>query len=140
MQGDKVLQDGVELVESNKIKAVGSKAEVASPGQCQGDRHLAAKPLCQGLFDAHAHGSQGVNQSIQQQNYSTMRSLALGVTSIDDHLTTAAKCLPASEMQKTGAIVGPRIFSTGTILYGAYGAGYTSHIDSLADAKFHWND
>ncbi len=40
-------------------------------------------------------------------------------------------------MQKTGAIVGPRIFSTGTILYGAYGAGYTSHIDSLDDAKFH---
>ncbi len=43
----------------------------------------------------------------------------------------------ASEQQKAGKIVGPRIFSTGTILYGANLPGYTSHIDSLDDAKFH---
>jgi imidazolonepropionase-like amidohydrolase len=33
--------------------------------------------------------------------------------------------------------VAPRIYSTGTILYGANGPGYTSHVDSLDDAKFH---
>jgi imidazolonepropionase-like amidohydrolase len=40
-------------------------------------------------------------------------------------------------MQKAGKIVAPRIFSTGTILYGANMPGYTSHVDSLDDAKFH---
>ena len=40
-------------------------------------------------------------------------------------------------MQKAGMIVAPRIFSTGTILYGANMPGYTSHVDSLDDAKFH---
>ena len=31
----------------------------------------------------------------------------------------------------------PRIFSTGTILYGAHAPGYTASIDGLEDAKFH---
>ena len=40
-------------------------------------------------------------------------------------------------MQKAGLIAAPRLYSTGTILYGAHGPGYTSHVDSLEDAKFH---
>lgn len=136
MQGDKVIQDGVVLVENNKIKAVGSKAEVAIPANAK-VIDISGKTIMPGLFDAHAHGSQGVNQLIPQQNYLNYASLALGVTSIHDPSNDSGEVFTASEMQKTGAIVGPRIFSTGTILYGAYGAGYTSHIDSLADAKFH---
>ena len=40
-------------------------------------------------------------------------------------------------MQKAGDITAARLFSTGTILYGATFAGYTSHVDNLDDAKFH---
>ncbi len=136
MEGDKVLQDGVVLVEGNKIKAVGSKAEVSVPANAK-VVDISGKTIMPGLFDAHAHGSQGVNQLIPQQNYANYASLALGVTSIHDPSNDTQEIFTASEMQKTGQIVGPRIFSTGTILYGAYGAGYTSHIDSLDDAKFH---
>jgi imidazolonepropionase-like amidohydrolase len=42
----------------------------------------------------------------------------------------------ASELQRTGAIVGPRLFSTGTILYGAEGS-FRARIESLEDARFH---
>ena len=43
----------------------------------------------------------------------------------------------SEKMQKAGDIVAARLFSTGSILYGATAAGYTSHVDSLDDAKFH---
>ena len=39
-------------------------------------------------------------------------------------------------MQRAGEIVGPRIFSTGTILYGAK-APFKADIDNLDDALFH---
>ena len=139
MEGDdnsSVIQNGVVLVENNLIKAVGSKDEVKIPADAK-VIDITGKTIMPGLFDAHAHGSQGVNQIIPQQNYANYASLALGVTTIHDPSNDTQEIFTASEMQKTGAIVGPRIFSTGTILYGAYGAGYTSHIDSLDDAKFH---
>ncbi len=136
MDGDKVISDGVVIVENNKITAVGSRAEVKIPANAQ-RIDITGKTLMPGLFDAHAHGSQGVNQIIPQQNYLNYASLALGVTSIHDPSNDTQEVFSASELQKTGQIVGPRIFSTGTILYGAYGAGYTSHVDNVEDAKFH---
>lgn len=136
MAGDTVIQDGVVLVKGNKISAVGSRAAVKVPADAK-VIDISGKTLMPGLFDAHAHGAQGVNQIIPQQSYANYASLALGVTAIHDPSNDTQEIFTASEMQKAGVIVGPRIFSTGTILYGAYGAGYTSHVDSLDDAKFH---
>ena len=136
MQGDQVLQDAVVLVTDNKITAVGSRAEVAIPKEAK-IFDISGKTLMPGLFDAHAHGSQGVQQITPQQNWQNYASLTFGVTSIHDPSNDTREIFSASELQRSGQIVGPRIFSTGTILYGAEGAGYTSHIDSLDDAKFH---
>lgn len=136
MQGDQVLQDAVVLVTDNKITAVGSRAEVAIPKEAK-IFDIRGKTLMPGLFDAHAHGSQGVQQITPQQNWQNYASLTFGVTSIHDPSNDTREIFSASELQRSGQIAGPRIFSTGTILYGAEGAGYTSHIDSLDDAKFH---
>ena len=136
MNGDEVIQDGVVLVENNKIKAVGTRENVKVPTNAK-VFDISGKTIMPGLFDAHAHGSQGTNQITPQQNWQNYASLAFGVTAIHDPSNDTREVFAASEMQQTGRIVGPRIFSTGTILYGAEGAGYTSHIDSLDDAKFH---
>ena len=40
-------------------------------------------------------------------------------------------------MQRAGILVGPRSFSTGTILYGAHAPGYKASIESYEDALFH---
>ncbi|NRQ42432.1 PD40 domain-containing protein [Rheinheimera sp. YQF-2] len=136
MNGDEVIQDGVVLVENNKIKAVGKRGEVAVPRNAE-VFDISGKTIMPGLFDAHAHSSQGSNQLIPQQNWQNYASLAFGVTAIHDPSNDTREVFAASEMQQAGRIAGPRIFSTGTILYGAEGAGYTSHIDSLDDAKFH---
>ena len=136
MEGEKVIENGVVLVEGNKIKAVGTKGEVTIPSDAT-VIDITGKTIMPGLIDAHAHGSQGSHEIIPQQNWKNYAGLALGVTSIHDPSNDTTEFFAASEMQKAGKIVASRLFSTGTILYGATIPGYTSHVDSLADAKFH---
>ncbi len=135
MEDDKVIDNGIVIVENNKILTVGDANTQIPKGAQVID--IKGKTIMPGLFDAHAHGSQGENEIIPQQNWELYANLALGVTSIHDPSNDTTEIFAASEQQKAGKIVGPRIFSTGTILYGANMPGYTSHIDSLDDAKFH---
>lgn len=136
MEGDTVYQEGVVVVENNRIVAVGAINEVQVPDTAE-VIDTTGKTVMPGLFDAHAHGSQGSNEIIPQQNWGQYANLAFGVTSIHDPSNDTTEFFAASEMQKAGLIAAPRLYSTGTILYGAHGPGYTSHVDSLEDAKFH---
>ena len=136
MEGEQVINNGVVLVEGNIIKAFGSKTEVNVPSSAK-VIDITGKSIMPGLIDAHAHGSQGNNQIIPQQNWKNYAGLALGVTSIHDPSNDTSEFFAASEMQKSGQIVAARLFSTGKILYGANYAGYTAHVDNLEDAKFH---
>lgn len=135
MEDDKVIDNGVVIIKDNKIVAVGDATTEIPAGAEVID--IKGKTLMPGLFDAHAHGAQGESEIIPQQNWELYSNLSLGVTSIHDPSNDTTEIFAASEQQKAGNIAGPRIFSTGTILYGANAPGYTSHIDSLDDAKFH---
>ena len=136
MEGEQVIENGVVLVKGNKIKAVGTKDQVKIPRDTK-VIDITGKTIMPGLIDAHAHGSQGSNEIIPQQNWKNYAGLALGVTTIHDPSNDTTEFFAASEMQKAGKIVAARLFSTGTILYGATIPGYTSHVDNLDDAKFH---
>lgn len=135
MEDDKVIDNSIVIVKDNKIVAVGDATTEIPAGAEVID--IKGKTLMPGLFDAHAHGSQGESEIIPQQNWELYANLSLGVTTIHDPSNDTTEIFAASEQQKAGNIAGPRIFSTGTILYGANAPGYTSHIDSLDDAKFH---
>ena len=135
MENDKVIENGVVIVKDNHILTVGdANTEIPSDAQVI---DITGKSLMPGLFDAHAHGAQGESEIIPQQNWELYSNLSLGVTAIHDPSNDTTEIFAAAEQQKAGNIAGPRIFSTGTILYGANAPGYTSHIDSLEDAKFH---
>jgi len=136
MDGDNVIKDGVVIVKQNKIVAVGTRADTTIPTDAE-VINITGKTIMPGLIDVHAHGSQGSDEIIPQQNWVNYASLSFGVTTIHDPSNDTTEIFAASELQKSHKIVAPRLFSTGTILYGAEGAGYTSHVDSLDDAKFH---
>ncbi|MGX5915126.1 amidohydrolase family protein [Aliidiomarina sp. Khilg15.8] len=136
MDGDKVIEDAAVVVEGNTIRAVGKRGDVRIPRGAE-RIDFTGKTMIPGLIDTHAHGAQGESQIIPQQNWNLYAGLALGVTTIHDPSNNTAQIFSASEMQRAGEIVGPRIFSTGTILYGANGPGFTAHVDSLDDARFH---
>ena len=135
MENDQVIDNGVVIVKDNHIVAVGD-ANITIPKDAQ-IIDIKGKSIMPGLFDAHAHGPQADDEIVPQQNWALYSALSLGVTTIHDPSNDTSEIFAASEQQKAGYIVGPRIFSTGTILYGANAPGYTSHIDSLDDAKFH---
>ncbi len=136
MNGEQVIENGAVIVSGNKITAVGARSEVNIPEGAE-VIDFTGKTMIPGLIDTHAHGAQGESQIIPQQNWALYAGLTFGVTTIHDPSNNTQQIFTASEMQKAGAIVGPRIFSTGTILYGANSPSATAHVDSLDDARFH---
>lgn len=131
-----VIRDGVIIIEGNRIKAIGPRQQINIPKGAN-VIDVAGKTIAPGLVDVHAHGGQASNEITPQQNWMSYSSLAFGVTTIHDPSNDSSEIFSASEMQRAGLTVGPRIYSTGTILYGAKALGYTANIDSLEDAKFH---
>ncbi|MGE4189452.1 MAG: amidohydrolase family protein, partial [Thermoanaerobaculia bacterium] len=132
---DEVIENGVDVVDGNRIVAVGAAGAVAIP---EGTRTIdvSGKTLIPGLVDVHWHGPQGSDQLIPQQSWVNLASLAYGVTTLHDPSNDTDEIFAAAELQRAGMIVAPRIFSTGTILYGAKG-DFNAIIDSLDDAKMH---
>lgn len=132
---DRVIENGVLLVRGNRIAALGPAEEVAVPEDA---RRISAQgqTLMPGLVDAHAHGPQGENELVPQQNWLNLAYLALGVTTIHDPSNWASHIFVAAEMQRAGLLLAPRIFSTGEIIYGARSGRYAL-IDSLDDARGH---
>ncbi|HEX9640151.1 MAG TPA: amidohydrolase family protein, partial [Candidatus Krumholzibacteria bacterium] len=63
-------------------------------------------------------------------------NLAFGVTTTHDPSNDTRMVFASHELVEAGATVGPRVFSTGTILYGAEG-DFKSVIDSRKDARRH---
>lgn len=132
---DEVIEDGALLIEDGRILALGPRAQVQIPAgteliQAQG------KTVIPGLIDAHWHGSMGETEITPQQSWVNYASLAFGLTSLHDPSNRTSDIFTQAEMQRAGHIVGPRIFSTGTILYGAK-ADVTAEINNLDDALTH---
>ena len=131
-----IIDDGVILVEADRITAIGRRGEVPIPaGMPRLD--VSGKTIIPGLVDAHAHGPYGIDDLTPQQNWAEMVNLALGVTTRHDPSSIAATVFPALEMQRAGLVIGPRSFSTGEIIYGAKSPGVYAQIDSLDDARSH---
>ncbi|HEX5787864.1 MAG TPA: amidohydrolase family protein [Woeseiaceae bacterium] len=130
-----IIEDGVIVVDGNRIAAVGAAGEVDVPAGAQAV-DASGKTIIPGLIDAHAHGDQGVGL-IPQQNWQNYATLAFGVTTVFDPSTEATEFFAAAEMQRTGRILAPRLFATGDVVYGAKSPGYYAEIDNYDDALEH---
>ncbi len=133
MRGDEVIDNGTIVVDGNRITAVGANVSVPADAKVI---DVAGKTIMPGIIDVHWHGSMGSDQIIPQQSWINFAALGFGVTTIHDPSNDTAEIFTASEMEKAGDIIGPRIFSTGTILYGAK-APFKAEINSLDDALGH---
>lgn len=135
MKGDEVIEDGTILIEKNRIKAVGKSSEVSIPSNAK-TFDVKGKTIIPGLIDFHWHGPYANDQMQPQTNWNALASLAFGVTTTHNPSASTEAVFSASEMQKSGQIVAPRLFSTGTILYGA-NHYFTADVNSLDDAIGH---
>lgn len=135
-KGQEVIENGVVIVEGDRIAAVGAAGTVAIPAGAK-RFDLAGRTIFPGLIDAHSHGAMATEELVPEQNRILFASLSFGVTTFHDPSNDTSSIFAAAELQRTGTIVGPRIFSTGTILYGAHHPAYRSAIETLDDARFH---
>ncbi len=135
MRGDEVIARGTVVVEGNRIAAVGPVDAVAVPeGAAVID--AAGRTVMPGLIDVHAHANHFFSGPSPRQNWTYYANLAYGVTTSHDPSANTAFVFSQSELVKAGEIVGPRIFSTGTILYGADG-DFKAVVNGLDDARSH---
>ncbi len=130
-----LIEDGVIVWRGDRIVAVGPRTSVTIPANAQRIEG-GGKTVIPGLIDVHAHGAQGSGGIIPRRNWGSHSLLSFGVTTVHDPSNHTETVFAASEQQKVGRILGPRLFSTGSILYGAT-AVWTAKIDSQADAKRH---
>ncbi len=129
-----VIENGTIVVDGNRIAAVGG-AGTPIP-DAAGVVDVSGKTIIPGLIDAHAHGPQSRGVLIPQQNFENYATLALGVTTMFDPSNEATSIFAADEMQRTGRILAPRLFSTGNVVYGARST-YFADVNSLDDAREH---
>ncbi|WP_300601709.1 amidohydrolase family protein [Niabella sp.] len=133
MNNNAVIEKGTVLVEGNLLKAVGAGSEVTIPaGATVVD--CAGKTILPGFVDAHAHGNHFRSGITPQKHWPYYTNLAFGVTTMHDPSANSELVFAQSEMIRAGKMVGPRVFSTGTVLYGADG-DLKAVINSLDDAR-----
>jgi imidazolonepropionase-like amidohydrolase/Tol biopolymer transport system component len=133
MNGDQVIENGTILVEGNRITAIGESTEVEIPsGALTYD--VEGKTIMPGIVDVHAHIGAFRSGLSTQKHWQFYANLAYGVTTAHDPSAHTETVFALSELVKSGEVVGPRLFSTGFILYGADG-DFKASINSLDDAR-----
>lgn len=135
MKGDEVIDNGVILIDQNKIAAVGKTADVQVPTEAK-VFDMAGKTIIPGLVDVHAHLNPSPDGISPQQDWNYYANLSYGVTTAHDPSSNTEMALSQSEMLKAGNMVGPRVYTTGTILYGADG-DFKAVVNNLDDALSH---
>jgi imidazolonepropionase-like amidohydrolase/Tol biopolymer transport system component len=135
MKGDEVIENATIVIDQNKIVAVGKATEVQIPADAK-VYDFSGKTIMPGMVDVHAHLHTSPDGITPQQDWNYYANLAFGVTTSHDPSSNTEMVFSQSEMLKAGNLIGPRVYSTGTILYGADG-DFKAVINNIDDARSH---
>ena len=133
MENENTIINGLLITDGNKITYVGKYDAAKIPSNAT-MVDVTGKTIMPGLVDVHAHLGAFRDGISPQKHWQYFANLAYGVTTTHDPSVNSEITFAQSEMVKAGTMIGPRIFSTGTILYGADG-DFKADINSLDDAK-----
>lgn len=116
MKGDEVLPDATVVVAGDRIQAVlpGADAPAGVTAlDCKG------KTIIPGLIDVHAHLHYASGDVLPEQEWRYLTNLDFGVTTVQDPSASTDLVFTQAEAVESGAMRGPRVYSTGFVLYGA---------------------
>jgi imidazolonepropionase-like amidohydrolase/Tol biopolymer transport system component len=128
---NEVIEGGTVIVTDNRITAVGKNVTIPAGAKVI---DCAGKTIMPGIVDVHAHLGTFRHGLSPQKQWSYYTNLAFGVTTTHDPSSNTEMVFSQSEAVKAGNMVGPRIFSTGWILYGAEG-DFKAVINNYDDAR-----
>ncbi len=118
MNGREVIEDSEIVIRNNRIEAVGRRGTVTVP-QGADVIDVSGQTIVPGFVDTHAHmwPAFGLHKT---QSWIYLANLAYGVTATRDPQTATTDVLSYSDMVTSGAMIGPRVYSTGPGIFGDY--------------------
>ena len=127
------IPDGTLVVDGRRIVAMG--ANVTAPA---GSRviDLGGKTILPGIIDVHAHLHYASGDIFPEQEWRHLVNLSYGVTTVFDPSASTDLVFGQAEQIEAGRMAGPRVYSTGFILYGALDT-QRAKIESYEDAERH---
>lgn len=129
---ESVITDARIVVNGERIQALGPMADVPCPTGAE-PRDMAGAVVLPGFIDVHAHWTGGGDLFVEQ-SWEFLVNLAFGVTTLHNPSADTAAVFSDAELVQSGKKIGPRIFSTGTVIYGG-GGPLHCEIDSIEDAR-----
>jgi imidazolonepropionase-like amidohydrolase/Tol biopolymer transport system component len=130
-----VIENGTVVIDRNRLVAVGPSSSVQVPA---GARRIdvKGKTIMPGIIDVHAHVGGESEGLLAESSWPLAANVAFGVTTSHDPSNDSETVFTNAELIRTGAKLGPRLFSTGTILYGAE-TPFKAVVESYDDALSH---
>ena len=127
MNGDESIENADIVVRDNRIEAVGPQGSVAVPdGATVID--VSGRTVVPGYVDTHAH-LRARDQLHRTDVWPYLANLAYGVTTTRDPQTGNTEVLSYADMVRSGAVLGPRVYSTGP------GVFWQDGIDTAEEAR-----
>jgi hypothetical protein len=120
MNGREVIDNADIIVRNNRIEAVGRQGTLDVPSGAD-VIDVSGKTIVPGFVDTHSHmrPAFGLHKT---QSWVYLANLAYGVTTTRDPQTGTTDVLTYGDLVTTGAMIGPRIYSTGPGIFGDYNA------------------
>ncbi len=134
MKSDGVLENADVLVTGNRIAGLGPAGSLSVPA---GARVYDAKgeTILPGFIDTHAHLHYSGFELFPEVKWEYAANLAYGVTTVYDPSAPSLDVFAQGEDVEAGLMLGPRIYSSGDVLYGGQQAGVFAEVNNLDDAK-----
>jgi imidazolonepropionase-like amidohydrolase len=114
MEGGEVLEDATLIVQNDRILGINTPIP-------EGTRLIDASKstIIPGLIDVHAHLHYTAGDILPEQEWRYQTALDFGVTTVHDPSAATDLVFTQGEAVEAGFMVGPRVYSTGYVLYGA---------------------
>jgi imidazolonepropionase-like amidohydrolase len=130
-----VIENATILIQDNRIVAVGPATSIQVPSTAR-RVDVKGKTIMPGIIDVHGHLGGESSGLLAQSSWPLAANLAFGVTTSHDPSNDTETVFTNAELIRSGAKLGPRLFSTGTILYGAE-TPFKAVVESYDDALSH---
>jgi imidazolonepropionase-like amidohydrolase len=132
--GDEALENVDIVVTGNRIASISPAGSGQVPA---GTREFDAKgkTIVPGFIDSHAHLHYSGFETFPETKWEYIANLAYGVTTVYDPSAPSLDVFAQGEMVEAGVMTGPRVYSSGDVLYGGQQAPMFAEVNSLDDAR-----
>ena len=134
MKGDEVLASADVLVTGDRIAAVGPSGSLSLPAGAR-TYDARGKTVIPGLIDTHAHLHYSGFELFPDTKWEYVANLAYGVTTVYDPSAPSLDVFAQAEMVEAGLMTGPRVYSSGDVLYGGQQTDIFAEVNDLEDAR-----